>query len=59
MTLQVKTLSNRTEEKQGIKVSERRKSISLPNGVVEILDKEIISKLGDGYSDTFHNITMN
>jgi len=33
--------------------------VSLPNGVVEILDKEVIGKLGDGYSDTLRNIIMN
>ena len=33
--------------------------VSLPDGVVEILDKEIIGKLGDGYSDTLRNIIMN
>jgi len=33
--------------------------VSLPDGVVEILDKEVIGKLGDGYSDTLRNIIMN
>ena len=33
--------------------------VSLPNGVVEILDKEIIGKLGEGYSDTLRTIIMN
>ncbi len=26
--------------------------VSLPDGVVDILDKEVIGKLGDGYSDS-------
>jgi hypothetical protein len=30
-----------------------------PDGVVEILDKEMVGKLGDGYSDTLHDIIMN
>ena len=33
--------------------------VSLPDGVVEILDKEVVGKLGDGYSDTLRNIIMN
>jgi len=33
--------------------------VALPEGVVEILDKEIIGKLGEGYSDTLRTIIMN
>jgi len=33
--------------------------VSLPDGVVEILDKEVIGKLGEGYSDTLRTIIMN
>lgn len=33
--------------------------VSLPDGVVKILDKEIVGKLGDGYSDSLRNIIMN
>ena len=33
--------------------------VSLPDGVVEILDKEIVGKLGEGYSDTLRTIIMN
>ena len=33
--------------------------VSLPNGVVEILDKEVIGKIGEGYSDTLSTIIMN
>jgi hypothetical protein len=33
--------------------------VSLPDGVVAILDKEVIGKLGEGYSDTLRNIIMN
>jgi len=33
--------------------------VSLPNGVVETLDKEVIGKLGEGYSDTLRAIIMN
>ncbi len=30
--------------------------VSLPDGVVEILDKEVVGKIGEGYSDTLrHN----
>ena len=32
--------------------------VSLPDGVVNILDKELIGKLGDGYSDTLRNIII-
>jgi hypothetical protein len=33
--------------------------VSLPDGVVEILNKELIGKLGEGYSDTLRTIIMN
>jgi Arc/MetJ-type ribon-helix-helix transcriptional regulator len=33
--------------------------VSLPDGVVEILDKEVIGKIGEGYSDTIRTIIMN
>jgi len=33
--------------------------VSLPDGVVEILSKEVIGKLGEGYSDTLRQIIMN
>ena len=33
--------------------------VSLPDGVVEILDKEVIGRLGEGYSDSLRQIIMN
>lgn len=33
--------------------------VSLSDGVIEILDKEIVGKLGEGYSDTLRQIIMN
>ncbi len=33
--------------------------VSLPDGVVEILDKDLVGKLGEGYSDTLRVIIMN
>ena len=33
--------------------------VSLPDGVVEILDKEVVGKLGQGYSDALRQIIMN
>jgi metal-responsive CopG/Arc/MetJ family transcriptional regulator len=33
--------------------------VSLPDGVVEILDKKVIGKLGEGTSDTLRQIIMN
>lgn len=33
--------------------------VALPQGVVDILDKEVIGKLGEGYSDTLRTIIMN
>jgi hypothetical protein len=33
--------------------------VSLPDGIVEILDKEVIGKLGQGYSDTLRTIILN
>lgn len=33
--------------------------VSLPDGVIEILDKEIVGKFGEGYSDSLRQIIMN
>jgi hypothetical protein len=33
--------------------------VSLPDGVVNILDKEVIGKIGEGYSNTLRTIIMN
>ena len=33
--------------------------VSLPDGVVEILDKGLVGKLSEGHSDTLRQITMN
>lgn len=33
--------------------------VSLPDGVIEILDKDVVGKLGQGYSDTLRNIILN
>ncbi len=33
--------------------------VSLPDGVVSLLDKELKGKLGEGYSDTLRAIIMN
>ena len=37
----------------------RKILVALPEGVVEILDKEVVGKLGEGYSDTLRTIIMN
>ena len=36
----------------------RKVLVALPEGVVEILDKEVVGKLGEGYSDTLRTIIM-
>ena len=33
--------------------------VSLPDGVIDILDKEVVGKIGEGYSDTLRTIIMN
>lgn len=33
--------------------------VALPDGVVNLLDKELIGKLGEGYSDTLRSIILN
>ncbi len=33
--------------------------VVLPDGVVEVLDKELVGRLGEGYSDTLRTIIMN
>jgi hypothetical protein len=32
--------------------------VSLPEGVVRIIDRELIGKVGEGYSDTLRTIIM-
>jgi metal-responsive CopG/Arc/MetJ family transcriptional regulator len=34
----------------------RKILVSLPEGVVDILDKEVVPKFGEGYSDTLRTI---
>ena len=33
--------------------------VALPEGVVNLLDKELVGKLGEGHSDTLRTIIMN
>lgn len=33
--------------------------VSLPEGVITLLDKEVVGKLGEGYSDTLRAIILN
>ena len=33
--------------------------VALPDGVVKILEKEVIGKIGEGYSDTLRTIITN
>lgn len=33
--------------------------VSLPDGVVALLDKDVVGKIGEGYSDTLRTIIMN
>jgi len=33
--------------------------VALPEGIVTLLDKELVGKLGQGYSDTLRTIIMN
>jgi hypothetical protein len=33
--------------------------VSLPDGVVELINKELVGKLGEGHSDTLRTIIMN
>lgn len=30
--------------------------VNLPDGIIEILDKEVVGKVGEGYSDTLRTI---
>jgi metal-responsive CopG/Arc/MetJ family transcriptional regulator len=32
--------------------------VSLPDGVVDLLDKKLVGKLGEGYSDTLRTIVI-
>lgn len=33
--------------------------VSLPDGIVNLLDKELVGKIGEGYSDTLRQIIIN
>ncbi|NLD66833.1 MAG: hypothetical protein GX648_09720 [Crenarchaeota archaeon] len=33
--------------------------VALPDGVITILNKEVVGKIGEGYSDTLRNIIIN
>ena len=37
----------------------RKVLVALPNEIIDLLDKEIVGKLGEGYSDTLRTIIMN
>ena len=37
----------------------RKILVSLPDGVIEILDKDVVGKFGEGYSDSLRQIIMN
>jgi hypothetical protein len=37
----------------------RKVLVALPDGIVNLLDTELIGKLGEGYSDTLRTIIMN
>ena len=36
----------------------RKILVALPNEIVELVDRELIGKLGEGYSDTLRTIIM-
>ena len=37
----------------------RKILVALPQEIVDLIDKELIGKLGEGYSDTLRTIIMN
>ena len=37
----------------------RKILVALPEGVVEVINKELVGKLGEGHSDTLRTIIMN
>ncbi len=36
----------------------KKVSVSLPDGIAEILDKEVVGKIGETYSDAISNIIV-
>ncbi len=36
----------------------RKVLVALPNEIIDLLDKELVGKLGEGYSDTLRTIIM-
>jgi hypothetical protein len=37
----------------------RKILVSLPDGIVELINKELVGKIGEGHSDTLRTIIMN
>jgi len=37
----------------------RKILVALPDDIVKLIDKELLGKLGEGYSDTLRTIIMN
>lgn len=37
----------------------RKILVALPQEIVDLIDKELVGKLGEGYSDTIRTIIMN
>lgn len=37
----------------------RKILVSLPDGIVDLINKELVGKLGEGHSDTLRAIIMN
>ena len=37
----------------------RKILVALPTGIVDLIDNELVGKLGEGYSDTLRAIIMN
>jgi hypothetical protein len=37
----------------------RKILVALPSEIVDLIDKELLGKLGEGYSDTLRTIIMN
>ena len=37
----------------------RKVLVALPHDIVDLIDRELVGKLGEGYSDTLRTIIMN
>jgi hypothetical protein len=59
MSLAIFEVSTTSSLKSLTACAKRKILVALPEGVITILDRELVGKLGEGHSDTLRTIIMN